>query len=395
MLSEKENYENEIGTIKNFLLDVRLPESGNWSRHYIPVKFFSKQFWITEGRTLTAIMIFMTICIFILSDFEFIFRKKSRRLVKIKERALKSTYLIFVTVTLITASLFLGQILIAALQKSGTKNIALLFMIKTSVPFFIVSLIYPLEIKMHRNLIPYIYEYILSLSALLNVFIFTSLDISLFFLFAFEFLILTISRTAKRTTPLYFFMIFFFLPFVPLLYSILIYSDAKKISELVFCSLDKNIFMGFALVPLGLLWLRVLAQVNSKARSAKRAVAYYFVACTASIVGIIVLSVFSISVLNRIFFKNVEPVKPFARVEDSVGNASASVFDSEYYGGKIRSIEISSKKIPERYAIFVQGESENPVYFSIYETSHENGRTEFLLPENPPQNLTVTYTPDF
>lgn len=192
-------------------------------------------------------------------------------------------------------------------------------------------------------------------------------------------------------------MAIFFLPFVPLLYAILIYSDAKKIFELVFCALDKNIFMGFALVPLGLLWLRILARVNSKARSAKRAVAYYFVACTTSIVGTAVLSVLSISALNRIFFKNVEQNRPFVRVQESVENrfASVSIFDSEYYGGKIRSIEISSEKIPERYAIFLQGESENPVYFSIYETAHENGRTEFLLPENPPQNLTVSYTPDF
>ena len=396
LLSEKESYEYEMSAIKNFLLDVRLPESGNWSRHYIPVKFLSKLFWITEGRMLTAIMIFTMLCIFTLSDFGFIFRKKSRRLVKIKERALKSTYLIFVTAALITASLFLGQILISALWKSGTRNIALLFMTKTSLPFFIVSLIYPLEIKMHRNLIPYIYEYILSLSALLNVFIFTSLDILLFFLFAFEFLILTLSRTAKRTMPLYFFMAIFFLPFIPLLYSILIYSDAKKISELVFCSLTQNIFMGFALVPLGLLWLRVLAQVNSKSRSAKSAIAYYLIACTTSIVGIVILSAVSISALNRIFFKNVEPVHPLARVEESYENtfASVSIFDSEYYGGKIRSIEISSKKIPERYAVFVQGENENPVYFSIYETSHENGKTEFLLPENPPQNLTVSYTPN-
>lgn len=397
MLSEKESYDEETSAIKNFLLDVRLPESGNWSRHYIPVKVHSRLFWITEGQTLTAITIFIALCIFILSDFEFIFRKKSRRLVKLKESALKSTYLIFLTAALITASLFLGQILIAAFQKAGTRNIALLFIIKTSVPFFILSLIYPLEIRIHKNLLPYIYEYILSLSALLNVFIFTSLDISLFFLFAFEFLILTLSRPAKRTAFLYVFMAIFFLPFVPLLYSILIYSDARKIFELVFCALDKNIFMGFALVPLGLLWLRILARVNSKARSTKSAVAYYLVACTASIVGIAVLSVFSISMLNRIFFKNVERNRPLARVEESSENtfSSVSILDSEYYGGKIRSIEISSEKIPERYAIFVQGESENPIYFSIYETSRENDRTEFLLPENPPQNLTVTYTPDF
>lgn len=397
LLSEKESYEYETSAIKHFLLGVRLPESGNWSRHYIPVKLPSKLFWITEGQTLTAIAIFITLCIFILSDFEFIFRKKSRRLVKLKESALKSTYLIFLTAAVITASLVLGQILITAFQKTGTKNIALLLIIKTSVPFFILSVIYPLEIKIHKNLPPYIYEYILSLSALLNVFIFTNFDISLFFLFAFEFLILTLSRPAKRTAFLYVFMAIFFLPFVPLLYSILIYSDATKIFELVFCALDKNIFMGFALVPLGLLWLRILARVNSKARSAKSAVAYYFIACTASIVGIAVLSVFSISVLNRIFFKNVEQNRPFVRVEKSAENrfASVSIFDSEYYGGKIRSIEISSEKTPERYAIFLQGESENPVYFSIYETSHENNRTEFLLPENPPRNLTVPYTPDF
>lgn len=395
LLSEKSDRSAEIKSIENFLLQIEFPANGKWSRHYIPLKFFQKWIWIEENQILVAFMVFIALCLLILSDFGFLFRRHSARLAKIKSSALKSNYLIFLTMAFLAVSLFAGQAMASALQKAGARNLMLLFALKLLTPFFIVSALYPIEIRLHKNITPYTYEYILSASALLNVFIFSTIDISLFFLFALEYIILMISRTTKNTAALYFFMVLFFLPFAPPLHSILIYSDAQKISDLVFCNFARNIILSFALVPLGLLWLRVLARLNFKAESKRKLFAFYAIASAASLAGIVAISSFAIFAANRIFFKNVEPVKPFARVEDSVGNASASVFDSEYYGGKIRSIEISSKKIPERYAIFVQGESENPVYFSIYETSHENGRTEFLLPENPPQNLTVTYTPDF
>lgn len=395
LLSEKSDRSAEIKSIENFLLQIEFPANGKWGRHYIPLKFFQKRIWIEERQILVSFMVFIALCLLVLSDFGFLFRKHSARLAKIKSSALKSNYLIFLTMAFLAVSLLAGQTIASALQKAGARNLLFLFTLKMVSPFFIVSALYPIEIRLHKNITPYIYEYILSASALLNVFIFSTIDISLFFLFSFEYIILMISRTTKNTAALYFFMAIFFLPFVPPLHSILIYSDAQKISNLVFCNFTSNIILSFALVPLSLLWLRVFARLNFKAKSKRKLFAFYAMASAASLAGIAAISSLAIFTANRIFFKDVEPVRPFARVEDSVGNASVSVFDSEYYGGKIRSIEISSKKIPERYAIFVQGESENPVYFSIYETSHEDGRTEFLLPENPPQNLTVTYTPDF
>lgn len=396
MLSEKNNRRAEIDSIKNFITHVEFPASGNWSRHYIPLISFQKRIWIEERQIVATLIAFTALCLLVLSDFGFLFRKHSQRLAKIKSSAIKSNYLIFLTMAFFVISLLAGQTIASALQKAGVRNILLLFSLKLFTPFFIVSVLYPIEIKLHKDLTPYAYEYILSTSALLNVFIFSTIDISLFFLFSFEYIILMISRTTKNTALLYFFMAIFFLPFIPLLHSILIYSDAQKISNLIFCDFSGNIILSFALVPLSLLWLRVLARLNFKAESRKKLFTFYAIASAVSLAGFVAISSLAFFAANRIFFKNVEQRRSFLRVQDSAGkkNASISIFDSEYYGGKIRSIEISSKKIPERYAIFVQGENENPVYFSIYETSHENGKTEFLLPENPPQNLTVSYTPN-
>lgn len=396
MLSESTSHNAELKSIENFLERIELLDNSKWSRHYIPLKIASRHFWITESQILIIIMIFTALCLLILSDFTFLFRRRSRRLVEIKMRALKSNYLILFTAIVLALSLFAGQGIAQIFQKMKVRNFMLLFFIKLCVPFFIVSFLYPIEIKLHKNLPPYIYEYILSISALLNIFIFTILDISLFILFALEYLILALSRTVKRTLLLYLFMILFLLPFIPLVYAILLYSDGKKIYEIVFCSFGENIILSFAFVPLCLLWLRVLARAKLKAKSTKKIVGLYVAFSAISLSGIGIIATISITLLNQFFFKNVEFSRPLAQVEDTNENrfANVSIQDTEYYGGKIRKIELSSTKEVERYAIYVEGQTANPVYFSIYETTSEDGRTEFLLPENPPKNLTVLYTPD-
>lgn len=396
LISEKSDRRAELDSIEQFLSHIAFPANGNWSRHYIPLKLFQRRIWIEEQHILAALMAFSALCLLVISDFGFLFRKHSHRLAKIKSSALKSNYLIFLTMAFLALSLFAGQALASALQKAGARNLLFLFALKLLTPFFIVSALYPIEIWLHKNITPYSYEYILSTSALLNIFIFSTIDISLFFLFSFEYIILMISRTAKNTALIYFFMAIFFLPFVPPLYSILIYSDAHKIANLVFCNFAGNVILSFALVPLSLLWLRVLARLNFKAESKRTLFAFYAIASASSLAGIMAISAFAIFAANRIFFNDVEPSRPFARVEESTEHnfASVSISDSEYYGGKIRTIEISSKKNPERYSVFIQDKIENPFYFSIYEISQENGRAEFLLPEHPPRNLTVTYTPN-
>ena len=396
LLPDKELQASQLSAIKDFFSGIDIEKSGVWSQHYIPIKLFSKRYWIEEHSIIYSVMIFMAVTMFILADFAFIFRRRTKRLVIIKRRALRSNYLILLTALIVALSFFLGQGIARLFQSVGVRNPMVLFVIKLAPAFFVVSTIYPLELSRHSHLSTYHYEYILSISAILNIFIFSLFDISLFYLFAVEYLILALSRAFKSRLSIFIFIAIFITPYLPLIYSIVIFSDGIKLYKLIFCGLKENIFLAFALVPFNLLWLRILARLNIKAKNNKNRIIGYVITSAACFMGLSVFSGIVIFSLNQIFFTKVEPSHIKARVfnAEKIERTTAQVYDTEYYGGKIRRVEISSTEEAERFSIIVNGKNSNPVYFSVYDNVSTDKTTEFLLPDNPPKKLNVMYTPD-
>lgn len=396
LLPDKEAHASQINSIKDFFAGIDVQKCAEWSQHYIPVSLFSKRYWIEEKSIIYSVMLFLAAAMFILADFAFIFRRRTKRLVVIKRRALRSNYLILLTAIVVALSFYLGQGLARLFQSVGVRNPMVLFMIKLAPAFFIVSTIYPLELGRHSHLSTYHYEYILSISAILNIFIFSLFDISLFYLFAVEYLILALSRAFKSRLSLFIFIAIFITPYLPLVYSILIFSDGIKIYKLIFCGFKENLVLAFALVPFNLLWLRILARLKIKAKDNKKRIVGYVITSAFCFAGLSLFSGAFIFSLNRIFFTKIEPYHMKARVFNSekLERTSAQVYDTEYYGGKIRRVEIVSSKDAERLSIIVNGKNANPVYFSVYDTVSSEKSTEFLLPDNPPKKLTVMYTPD-
>ena len=333
---------------------------------------------------------------FILADFAFIFRRRTKRLVVIKRRALRSNYLILLTALIVALSFFLGQGIAKIFQSLGVLNPMVLFVIKLAPAFFIISTVYPLELSRHSHLSTYHYEYILSISAILNIFIFSLFDIGLFFLFAIEYLILALSRAFKSRRSIFIFIALFITPYLPVLYSIIFFSDGQTIYKLIFCGFGQNLVLAFALVPFNLLWLRILARLNIKTKDSKKRTVGYIVTSAACFAGLSLFSVIVIYSLTKIFFTKIDPTQIKARVFNSekIERTNAQVYDTEYYGGKIRRVEISSSEEAERFTVIVNGKNANPVYFSVYDTLSTEKSTEFLLPDNPPKKLTVMYTPD-
>ncbi len=396
LLKSDEEERSQLNSIKDFFSSIDIQKADEWSQHYIPFKIFSKRHWLEEKNIIYSIMVFIALTMFILADFAFIFRRRTKRLVVIKRRALRSNYLILLTALVVALSFYLGQGAARLFQSAGVRNPMILFVIKLAPAFFIVSTIYPLELSRHSHLSTYHYEYILSISAILNIFIFSLFDISLFYLFAIEYLILALSRAFKSRLSIFIFIALFITPYLPILYTILIFADGQTIYKLIFCGFWQNLTLAFALVPFNLLWLRILARLNIKAKSQSQKITGYIVTSAACFAGLSLFSFIVIFSLNRIFFSKVEPSRIKARVFNSekIERTEAQVYDTEYYGGKIRRVEISSSEDAERFSVAVNGKSANPVYFSVYDTVSTEKSTEFLLPDNPPKKLTVMYTPD-
>lgn len=396
ILPNEDDFSSQLSSIKDFFSSVDVQKSGVWSQHYIPFSFFSKRYWLEENAIIYSVMLFIALTMFILADFAFIFRRRTKRLVVIKRRALRSNYLIILTALIVALSFYFGQGISRVFQSVGIRNPMVLFVIKLAPAFFIVSTVYPLELSRHSHLSTYHYEYILSISAILNIFIFSLFDISLFYLFAIEYLILALSRAFKSRLSIFIFIAIFITPYLPLVYSIMIFSDGIKIYKLIFCGFKENLVLAFALVPFNLLWLRILARLNIKAKNNKQKIIGYIVTSVSCFVGLSLFSGTVIFSLNRIFFTKVEPSHIKARVfsSEKVERTSAQVYDTEYYGGKIRRVEISLSQSAERLSVVVNGKNANPVYFSVYNTLSSEKSAEFLLPDNPPKSLALMYTPD-
>lgn len=392
----RDGYAQELNSIKDFFANVEPQKNAEWSRHYFPVVFFSERRWISEDLILLHIFSFMTLTLFILADFAFLFRRRSHRLVVLKARALLSNYLIFLTAALLALAFLFGQYVAKGFQSFVTQNPMLLFLAKLTPAFLFVSLFYPLELLRHKKIATYLYEYILSTSAILNIFIFSFIDISFFYLFAIEYILLALSRVFKRSAFLFLFLAFFTLPFLPLIYSILLYSNRELINGLIFCGAKENILLAFMLVPFNLLWLRILARMNIKSPSLKSLFLRYALAGVCAITFLAAFSFGAIYVMGKFFFRNAEPPKPLAQIVNAQKNerSTVTVFDTEYYGGKIRRVEINCDEPPERCEVFINGSNTNPVYFSVYESETRGRITQFLLPDKPPKSFSLQYTPD-
>ena len=390
------DYLQELNSIKDFFANIEAQKCADWSRHYFAVKFLGKRRWIDESEILLHIFSFMALALFVLADFAFLFRRRSRRLVVLKMRALVSNYLIFVTAGILALAFYAGQYVAKGFQNVGVLNPMVLFMIKLAPAFLFVSTVYPLELFRQKRIAAYLYEYILTISAVLNIFIFTFIDISFFYLFAIEYIVLTVSRAFKRSAFLFLFLGFFVLPFLPLIYSMLIYSNGPRVYGLIYCGAKENILLAFMLVPFNLLWLRILARMNIKAKSFKELLLRYIAAGLSAITFLSAFSIATIYFMGKIFFEKVELPKPPVLITDAEKNSlsTVTVYDTEYYGGKIRHVEVNCLQEPERCEVFINGSNTNPVYYSIYQTETRGRITQFLLPDKPPKTFSVQYAPD-
>lgn len=407
--------------------------------HYIPVDLFGNHFWITENITITMLLILITLSLVFICDLGFIFRKgHSMRTLRTK-RAIKTLYLVPITIIILTVCLQLAQFPARLLYNNILRNPIAVLGIKVILSFTLISLFFLLELKFHKNVGSYTYEYLLRLSSLLNVFIFSAIDISLFYLFAVIYIIITISLHIKNSIALYIFFLLSLIPYFQLIFAISTHSTMTQILPLIFANPLYNLILSCAITPLSIILLRIYSRLIHKNKNAskktkklsvsenntnenlpsvqdnqnspnenniaelqkklKKRFPRYYALILILTVGIFIGLIFGATKLIQKTFKNKVEFGTFSgRVIDAPQSQflSASYSDSNYYGGTIRQIKINTNKPATRVEVFVSGESENPIYYTTYTftPSGKKNQIQFDFPDYPPEKFTVTYTPD-
>lgn len=386
--------------------------------HYIPVKISDSYYWIGEHITIVFLLILTTVSLAIFCDLGFIFRKKHSFKTLNTKRTVRSFYIIPVTIIILTLCLLFGQFVASLFYRTVFRNPLIILGIKFIISLILISFAYLFELKLHKRKFAFVYEYMLMISSLLNIFIFSAIDISLFYLFTLIYLIIFISRFFKNTAAIYFFLILSFIPYVLLITQVIVYSTPQQIYPLLFGNVVSNLILSCAITPFCLMLLRIyiliaknsakgmkntqnkaiseLDKINRKLK--KRFQKTYAFIQILTILFFALIIILASRELRIQFSRNIELRRQNGIIEESpeANLLKASYTDSNYYGGTIRKIFINAEKKPLRIEVFVTGQTDNPVFYTAYTYSQteKSNQVQFDLPDYPPEKFEISYTPD-
>lgn len=407
--------QNLLGIYQNIVTSFSFRQTFHDDTHYIPIEIGTKHFWITESITIILLLILIAISLVSICDLGFMFRTNHNLKTIATKRALKTLYLVPITILVLTICLEVAQFFALLMYNSFLKNPIAILGIKVMISLILISFAFLLELKFHKHTDSDTYEYLLRFSSLLNVFIFSAIDISLFYLFAIIYIIISISQFFKKTIAIYIFFVLSILPYLQLIFAIATYSTPTQALPLIFATPFYNLLFSCALTPLSIMLLRIYRELRqSKSKEKKRIEEnsvkqlqkklktkfpkYYVLIQVVTIIIIGTLIVATTFHVQDIFRNKINFETSYARIVDATENnfLVTKYNDSSYYGEKIRQISIDTQMPASRVEVFVSAETENPIYYTTYSTtaSENKNQVQFNLPDYPPQTFNIIYTPD-
>ena len=390
-----------LSALKTFVQNYTPRGTEEWDMHYMYINRANlfKAVFVNER---TIIIICLSVGIFtilILCVFSFTGKSGERH----KYEFIKSLYMIPITIGISFASLALGQHIVAILSTFLPLNPVVQFGIKIVFSLAFISVLFAVQEIFKFSVTAFVYGYLLMVVAIFNIFLFSTRDLTLFVIFALEYIIIYVSRSAKKLPVLIIFFIVMVLPFAPYGYIIIKNADEADIVRSVFCTGGGNFLLAFAMFPFQIMWLRILMFMNIYAGGkgySMRRIIFNDVVSTAGILAFVALLIFSIS---QFIYR--PEVRKSQRIETKILREekltlSASLSSDSFSGMNTNHINIKSDENALRYEIKVHEiGGARAIYDSIYNYTIETGENgedvySFIIPDYPPKEITIDYACD-
>ena len=388
----KEN--NDLTVIKHFIDNYKIAGTEEWDSHYSFLKLSSpfKPLFLTERNFIFALETFGLIAIFLICSFSFI--GKSR--IRYKKEFRTAWFLIPLKLILSILSLFIAEFIIKTIPFLSNINPIFMFGVKIIFSMIFLSLLFIIQEQLRIPVTQFAYGYILTISAILNVFIFSTIDLLFFSLFFQEYFIIYIFRRAKKIAYLILAIIIMLIPFVP--YTITFIKNATNFELLrfVYSRNNFNIILALILFPFQIMWFRLLVQLNifnaTKSFTPKRII----LSATITIISVSITIYITLFAFICFFQKKntnnqlpqiINTEKSYIQVLDE---------KKDFLEMTTHQLKITTTKKVLRYTISLTSPDSQPLYDSLYNYSaSENSKSiTFNIPDFPPEQITINFNCD-
>lgn len=392
--TERISAEKTAGFFTQLVSAYNPEETTEWDRHTIQFVIGKKIIWASEKLT-TVLFLAVTFLSLLayseLSPFAGIFRLNTVR------PHVRTWYLIPLTVLATTLSFLIGQGISFLLYRWFFIDNFTKIAIKLFTGFLLISLYFQLLIKIRIIRMHASYDYFVTIAGIINIFLFSCIDISLFYLFTAEYIIIYLSHFSKKA---YSQAIFFFLLLVPLMpYSVQLikYISPEALPRIIDASFFMNLIIACGFLPFEFLWLNMLVRLNRRWKKSNVHTKRFIKQNVAAVIGAVgIFAVILITVTAQIpdkykaVRKDTETVFIRRGTEDAL---NVSFRDYHFFGDTARIISIQTESQCESCTVSIKGDTAQPVLYSdsLYTANTRTMTDSFRLTAFPPEKMQFSY----
>lgn len=359
-----------------------------WDQHFLMISFFGHYFRISEVRIVRLIIIIILMSLIFIGLLGFINKSLQR---DAWHKIVKIWYSVPITLVLLCLSMFVSKGLFALFTKNFSAPNRLYFYSGCSVflSFVFTTVYYCFQIIINQKFEIKSLDFITVIIFFLNQFIFSIFDISLLPLFMFVCILAILSLIFKNNFVHIILLLISTLPFVIYIHNLIMISD---VNELIVWLYENNwsiLFISLALTPLYLMFFRIIL-VFYKQKETKKTL----LVTGGTTIGIVLCIVIIFGCIRPVqlnkLSKNEDKTSVF--IQETEALVDIKWIDNKVFDDTVRKLSITFSKPCYQCDVRIITNTGSPIIYSLddYELLNQN-TAYFLIPVNPPQNLTFNY----
>lgn len=385
------NSANVFKMIYTLLDEYAFADITNTDVHYSLMNVFSHVFFVSGRLYIIFLLLFTAIVLFGFCNLSFV-RGKHKHIHR--KEFLKTWYLIPLIILCTGFFLFVSQTIIQKIMIEYNSFPIFAFFAKIILALLFLFLFSFLQFTVKLPITGFIYAYILSISGLINIIIFATLEITLIPFFVLQYFIIRISQRLRKLVPIMLCLILMVLPYIPFIISLNSLDYSFVAEFIIHANFGINILMACFLLPFEIMAIRIFIRLKLWAMRLKTSPIKILKQVLIIFVSIVFLCFLIIIISNYLHSTQVNSLSPNNSQISLNDSISVTASHTLYFENNVQTLEITSQYDIVRCIIEISADNPLPVFDANYPYNilEKPFTAVFDLSDYPPEPLILTFT---